>query len=89
MLYDKLGDFTYHNLRVKLESAQDESEFRISYWEDTISSRSIDWGEPTEVKTTDDLRKARTWFEDTVTNMLMNTSYTDVSIYMQQKAKPG
>lgn len=68
-----LGQFKYHIYSVTLEGNGEETEYTVT----------CDNGDH-DVHKFEDLREARTAYENAVINSIMRTSFTDVSIYEQQ-----
>lgn len=81
-----LGRFTYHHYKVTLQTTEDETEYYVKIWKGNFHHDRIRSPEPEEVQTYNDLRIARREYENAVSAAIHNTTYTDVSIFMQQQA---
>ena len=81
-----LGHFKYHIYEVKLEGNDDETEYKVTCIERTCRTMKdpLDEDSDMQIHPFDDLRPARTAFENAVQYCLGRTSYTDVSIFSQQ-----
>lgn len=69
-----LGEFNYHRFSIKLKASEDETTFTVEKQEDNIN----------QIETFTDLSKAKDKFQYFITDALYYTSFTDVSIWMQQ-----
>ena len=72
-----LGSFKYHEANVRFTCTEDETKFKIKIKGYLISS----------VKEFEELGPARDYFQEICSEILSRTSRSDVSMYMQQKAK--
>jgi hypothetical protein len=84
--WQMLGRFTYHNYKVVLEATQDEVDYRVRIWNGNFRNRNAEKRPKPEVLLYNDLRLARTQYEEAVIRLISRTSFTDVSIFMQQTA---
>lgn len=77
--YNVLGYLHYHSYKISLKSNDDETVYVVQRWYDDelILSMKLD-----------NLSAAMALFTDAISDIFYRTSYTDVSIYMQQKATP-
>lgn len=83
-----LGLFEYHHHKVVFEATEDEREYFITIWQDTHNHPRAP-KDPQRVMNYHDLSPARGAFQQVVHDLMGLTSLSDVSLYMQQHAKPS
>lgn len=81
-----LGHFKYHIYEIKLEGNDEETEYTVICIQRTLRTMDVpvDKNTDMQVHPFDDLRKARSAFENAVHYCVGRTSFTDVSLFQQQ-----
>jgi len=79
-----LGHFKYHIYEVKLESSDDEREYKVTCIARSFQDIRSGKEEEVAINPFSDLRPARDAFQHAVLYCIGSTSFTDVSLFMQQ-----